>query len=131
MLFIVGFLVVVGTVIGGYFVHGDLSVLWQPFEFVIIFGGDFGAFMIGNTKTVVIGVLKNFSRIITGPKYNKKAYEELLGVLFSIFKLAKTKGDLAMEAHVEAPQDSSLFGNFPTFLKDHHAVEFCVIICAF
>lgn len=124
MLFIVGFLVVVGTVIGGYSVHGDLSVLWQPIEFVIIFGGAFGAFMIGNSKTVVIGVLKNFSRVITGPKYNKAADEELLGVLFSVFKLAKTKGDLAMEAHVEAPQDSQLFGNFPLFLKDHHAVEF-------
>ena len=124
MLFIVGFLVVVGTVIGGYSVHGDLSVLWQPIEFVIIFGGAFGAFMIGNSKTVVIGVLNNFSRVITGPKYNKAADEELLGVLFSVFKLAKTKGDLAMEAHVEAPQDSQLFGNFPLFLKDHHAVEF-------
>ena len=124
MLFIVGFLVVIGAVIGGYSVHGDLTVLWQPIEFVIIFGGAFGAFMIGNPKSVVVGVLKNFSRVITGPKYNKAAYEELLGVLFSIFKLAKTKGDLAMETHVEAPQDSSLFAKFPTFLKDHHAVEF-------
>ena len=124
MLFIVGFLVVIGAVIGGYSVHGDLTVLWQPIEFVIIFGGAFGAFMIANPKSVVMGVLKNFSRVITGPKYNKAAYEELLGVLFSIFKLAKTKGDLAMETHVEAPQDSSLFANFPTFLKDHHAVEF-------
>lgn len=124
MLFIVGFLVVIGAVIGGYSVHGDLTVLWQPIEFVIIFGGAFGAFMIANPKTVVMGVAKNFSRVITGPKYNKAAYEELLGVLFSIFKLAKTKGDLAMETHVEAPQDSSLFANFPTFLKDHHAVEF-------
>ena len=124
MLFIVGFLVVVGCVIGGYSIHGDLSILWQPIEFVIIFGGAFGAFMIGNPKKVVMGVIKNFSRVITGPKYNKAAYEELLGVLFSIFKLAKTKGDLAMETHVEAPQDSPLFGNFPTFQKDHHAVEF-------
>ncbi|MBT7943128.1 MAG: flagellar motor stator protein MotA [Alphaproteobacteria bacterium] len=124
MLFIVGFLVVVGCVIGGYSIHGDLTILWQPIEFLIIFGGAFGAFMIGNPKSVVTGVLKNFSRIITGPKYNQAAYEELLGVLFSVFKLAKTKGDLALETHVEAPNDSPLFGNFPTFLNDHHAVEF-------
>ena len=124
MLFIVGFLVVVGTVIGGYSVHGDLSVLWQPIEFVIIFGGAFGAFMIGNSKTVVMGVLKNFSRVIKGPSYNKAAYEELLGVLFSVFKLAKTKGDLALETHVEAPDTSPLFMNFPIFLGNHHAVEF-------
>lgn len=124
MLFIVGFLVVVGCVIGGYSIHGDLTILWQPIEFLIIFGGAFGAFMIGNPKAVVVGSLKNFSRVVTGPKYNKAAYEELLGVLFSVFKLAKTKGDLAMETHVEAPNDSPLFGNFPIFLKDHHAVEF-------
>ncbi|NQV83202.1 MAG: flagellar motor stator protein MotA [Rhodospirillales bacterium] len=124
MLFIVGFLVVVGCVIGGYSIHGDLTILWQPIEFLIIFGGAFGAFMIGNPKPVVMGVAKNFSRVITGPRYNKAAYEELLGVLFSVFKLAKTKGDLALETHVEAPNDSPLFGNFPIFLKDHHAVEF-------
>lgn len=124
MLFFIGFLVVAGSVIGGYGYHGDMSVLWQPVEFIIIFGGAFGAFMIGNTKTVVMGVLKNLSRVITGPKYSKAAYEELLGVLFSIFKLAKTKGDLAMETHVEAPDTSPLFMNFPTFLDNHHAVEF-------
>lgn len=124
MLFIIGFLVVVGSVIGGYSIHGDMSVLWQPIEFVIIFGGAIGAFLITNSKTVVMGVLKNLSRVLTGPKYNKAAYEELLGVLFSIFKLAKTKGDLAMETHVEAPDTSPLFMNFPTFLDNHHAVEF-------
>ncbi len=124
MLFIVGFLVVVGSVIGGYSVHGDLTVLWQPIEFVIIFGGAFGAFLIANSKRVVMGVVKSMSKVVTGPQYNKEAYEELLGVLFSVFKLAKTKGDLALETHVEAPDTSPLFMNFPTFLGNHHAVEF-------
>lgn len=124
MLFIVGFLVVVGCVLGGYSVHGDLAVLWQPIEFVIIFGGAFGAFLISNPKTVVTGSLKALGLVIKGPKYNQAAYEELLGVLFSVFKLAKTKGDLALEAHVESPDTSPLFMNFPTFLNDHHTVEF-------
>ncbi len=124
MLFIVGFLVVVGAVIGGYSVHGDLSVLWQPIEFVIIFGGAFGAFLIANDKRVVMGVVKSMAMVIKGPKYNQAAYEELLGVLFMLFKLAKTKGDLALETHVEAPDTSPLFMNFPIFLNDHHAVEF-------
>ena len=122
MFFIVGFLVVVAAVIGGYSIHGDLSVLWQPIEFVIIFGGAFGAFLIGNSKTVIMGVIKSLGMVVTGPKYNKGSYEELLGVLFSVFKLAKSKGDLALETHVEDPQNSSLFANFPTFQKDHHAV---------
>ena len=67
LLFIIGFLVVVGSVIGGYSIHGDMSVLWQPIEFVIIFGGAIGAFLITNSKTVVMGVLKNLSRVLTGP----------------------------------------------------------------
>ncbi|MBC8337203.1 MAG: flagellar motor stator protein MotA [Rhodospirillales bacterium] len=124
MLFIVGILVVIGSVIGGYSVHGDVSVLWQPLEFVIIFGGAFGAFLISNPMKVVKGCGKAMGFVVKGPKYNKAAYEELLGVLFSVFKLAKTKGDLALETHVEAPDDSPLFSNFPGFQKDHHAVEF-------
>jgi len=124
MLFIVGVLVVVGSVLGGYSIHGDLTKLWQPIEFLIIFGGAFGAFLISNPMRVVTGALKSLASVVKGPKYNKAAYEELLGVLFTVFKLAKTKGDLALETHVEAPDTSPLFMNFPTFLNDHHAVEF-------
>ncbi len=124
MFFIIGLLVVVGSVLGGYSIHGDMGVLWQPIEFVIIFGGAFGAFLISNPKRVVVGAVKAFGKVIKGPKYNKDAYEELLGVLFSVFKLAKTKGDLALESHVEHPEESTLFANFPTFQSDHHAVEF-------
>ncbi|MDA1091470.1 MAG: flagellar motor stator protein MotA [Proteobacteria bacterium] len=124
MFFIIGFLVVVGAVIGGYSIHGDLGVLWQPIEFVIIFGGAFGAFLIANPKPVVTGLAKSMALVVKGPKYNRTSYEELLGVLFTVFKLAKTKGDLALEAHVEAPDTSPIFMNFPSFQNDHHAVEF-------
>ena len=124
MFFIIGILVVVGAVLGGYSIHGDLGVLWQPIEYLIIFGGAFGAFIISNPKRIIVGSLKSLGTVIKGPKYNKDAYEELLGVLFSVFKLAKTKGDLALESHVERPEESTLFANFPTFQSDHHAVEF-------
>ncbi len=62
--------------------------------------------------------------LLKGPRYNRAAYMELLGVLFALFKLAKSKGDLALESHVENPDESPLFREFPTFLKDHHALEF-------
>ncbi len=124
MLFIVGLLVVIGAVLGGYSIHGDLRVLWQPIEYLIIFGGAFGAFLISNPKRVIVGSIKALGKVIKGPKYNREAYEELLGVLFSVFKLAKTKGDLALENHVEHPEESTLFANFPSFQGDHHAVEF-------
>ncbi|NQU61248.1 MAG: flagellar motor stator protein MotA [Rhodospirillales bacterium] len=124
MNFIIGLVVVVGSVLGAYSVHGSLELLWQPLEFIIIFGGAFGAFLIANPMTVIKGVGKSLAKVVKGPKYNRASYEELLGVLFSVFKLAKTKGDLALESHVEHPEESTLFMNFPTFQEDHHAVEF-------
>jgi len=124
MFFIVGIIVVIGCVFGGYSVHGDLGVLWQPIEFVIILGGGIGAFVIANPKPVLIGSAKSFGTLIKGPKYKKDHYAELLSVLYSVFKLAKSKGDLALESHVENPHDSTLFGAYPMFQSDHHAVEF-------
>lgn len=125
MFFIIGFLVVVGSVIGGYVGGGGhLSVLWMPFEFLIIFGAGIGAFVIGNPKPVLVGTAKSFSSLLRGSKYNKASYLELLGVLYALFRLAKTKGDLALENHVEKPDESPLFQAFPRFSKEHHALVF-------
>jgi len=125
MFFIIGFLVVIGTVFGGYMAGGGhMSVLWMPFEFLIIFGSGIGGFIIANPPKVLKGALGAFGTLLKGAKYKKEAYMELMGVLYSVFKLAKSKGDLALEAHVEQPHDSAIFQKFPTFHGDHHAVEF-------
>jgi len=124
MFFIIGLLVVFGCVFGGYSVHGDLAILWQPIEFVIIIGAGLGAFVIGNPKVVVVGALKSVGTLLKGPSYKRDGYIELLSVLYSVFKLAKSKGDLALESHVEKPSESPLFANFPTFQSDHHATDF-------
>jgi len=124
MLFIVGLLIVIGAVFGTYGLFYPMGVLWQPVEFVIILGAGFGAFVISNSKTVLVGSAKAFGTLIKGSQYNRESYVELLGVLYSTFKLAKSKGDLALESHVENPAESSLFGNFPKFQGDHHAVDF-------
>jgi chemotaxis protein MotA len=125
MFAIVGFVVVIGSVIGGYMLNGGhLGVLWQPFEFLIILGAALGSFLIGNPKSVVSGVAANMGNIVRGARFTKASYLELLAMLYAIFKLAKTKGDLALESHVEKPEESPLFNKFPGFSKDHHLVEF-------
>lgn len=125
MFFIIGFIVVFGSVIGGFLaLGGHLDVLWQPFEFVIIGGAAIGAFVISNPKRVIGGVAGSFGTIFKGPKYKKESYLELLSVMYAVFRLAKSKGDLALEGHVEKPEDSDIFNQYPTFSKDHHAVEF-------
>lgn len=125
MRLIVGIIVVFACVFGGYSaMGGHVEVLWQPFEFVIILGAAIGAFIIGNTGPVLKGVPGMFGTLMKGPKYNKAAYVELLGVQFAMYKLVQQKGILGLEPHIEDPHSSTLFNAFPTFAKNHHAVEF-------
>jgi chemotaxis protein MotA len=126
MFFIIGFVLVSASVIGGYaMAGGHLDVLWQPLEFLIIFGAMIGAFVISAPKQVLGGVGKALTgTLFKGPSYNKASYLELIGVLYAVFRVAKSKGDLAFESHVEKPEDSTIFSNFPNFQKNHHAVEF-------
>ena len=125
MFFIIGFVIVFGSVVGGYLAQGGhLEVLWQPYEMLIIAGAGLGQFIISSPKNVISGTVSSIGKVLKGPKYSKPSYLELLSVLYSIFRLAKSKGDLALEAHVEKPDESSLFAKFPMFSNDHHAVEF-------
>ncbi|MCK5445270.1 MAG: flagellar motor stator protein MotA [Rhodospirillaceae bacterium] len=125
MLFVIGIIAVIGSVLGGFIgAGGHVSVLWQPLEFLIIFGAGFGAFIISNPMSVLKGTGKSMGVLVKGPKYKKDHYLELLTLLYSVFKLAKSKGDLALESHVDNPGESTLFANFPKFQSDHHATEF-------
>lgn len=125
MKLIVGILVVNLCVFGGYAAMGaHLGVLWQPFEFVIILGAAVGAFIIGNNSTVLKNVGSICGTLLKGSKYSKESFLELLGLQYTLFKLAKAKGSLALEAHIEDPENSDIFQQFPTFASDHHAVEF-------
>lgn len=91
---------------------------------MIIGGAGVGAFITANPKFVLGKAGYGFKAALKGPKYNKDDYLELLSLLYAIFKLAKTKGMLAIEAHIERPEESSLFSAFPRFSADHHALEF-------
>ncbi len=125
MLIIVGFIIVMVSVIGGYAMPGGhLAVLFQPYEFLIILGAAIGALLTSNTKTILAGVGKSFGRMLKGPKHNKVSYGELLSLLHQLFKLAKSKGNLALEQHIEKPEESNLFEQFPLIQGDHHAMSF-------
>ena len=125
MFAIIGIVVTIASVIGGYAASGGhLDVLWQPFEFIIILGAAFGSMFLGNPKDIIMGIFKKFSMVFKGAHYKKDAYVELLSMLYAVFKLAKTKGDLALESHVEKPDDSPLFQKFPGFSSDLHVRTF-------
>ena len=123
-----GLFIVLASVIGGFLpgAGGHLAVLFQPFEFVIIFGAAIGAFIISNPLPVVIGTAQSVGALLKGSKLSKQSYVELLSLLYATFKVAKIKGDLALESHVEirAKNALSLFQAYPGFVKSHEAVEF-------
>jgi len=125
MFLVIGTLVVLASVLGGYAaMGGKLTVLWQPFEGVIIVGAAVGAFIIGNPKTVIGRTAKALGHAFKGPRHDKDTYLELLSLMYQVFKLAKSKGMLALEQHIENPDDSEMFAQFPTFHNDHHFVTF-------
>lgn len=125
MMVIIGVVIVIFSVMGGYVLNGGhLGVLWQPFEVMIIVGAAIGAFVIGNPKSVLKRLTHGLKDLFKGPRYNKESYLELLSLLYQVFKIAKTKGLLALEQHIEKPDDSPLFQQFPKFYANHHAMVF-------
>ena len=125
MFLIIGSVVVIASVIGGYMANGGhLIVLFQPFEMIIIFGAAIGAYITSNRKPVLTGTLHAITGLLKTERFDKDAYLELLSLLYTLFKLAKTKGALALESHCENPHESTLFQRFPQFAGDEHSVVF-------
>lgn len=125
MNFLIGFITVWACVLGGYVLHhGNLSVLWQPTEVLIIVGAAVGSFIIGTPGPLIKDVLKSLKYLFKGMPYKKDDYLELLTMLFAVAKTMRTKGMLEIEQHIENPHDSSLFSQYPGFHGNHHAVEF-------
>lgn len=122
---LIGNIGVILCVFGGYVLdEGHLSVLWQPFEVVMILGSACMAYLVANSKHTVKQTFADIKAIYKKDKYGKAEYIELLSVLFAIFKTARTKGWLALERHIEEPHESDLFKKFPHFYANHHAVTF-------
>lgn len=124
MFVIIGIVIVLVSVIGGYLLHGDLAVLWQPGEYLIIGGAAIGSFLISNPMSVVKQVIAGLLGTLKGAKVSKEKYIELLQMLYELFQYAKREGLIALEPHVENPESSSIFSKYPGFLENHHAVEF-------
>lgn len=125
MNFFIGFLIVVACVLGGYAaMGGSIAVLWQPFEYVIIIGAAMGAMVIGTAGHTLSHLPKALNDMIKGHIFAKSDYLELLTMLYQVFKLAKGKGMLALEVHIENPKDSELFKSFPAFQANAEALTF-------
>jgi chemotaxis protein MotA len=125
MIIIIGTLVVVFCVFGGFVIGGGhLMVLIHPNELLIIGGGALGALLIMSPIKVLKEIVGGMTLCLKGAPHSRAAYEELLKVQYELFMLGRRSGMIALEEHVLEPQKSSIFKKHPDFLKNTHAVEF-------
>ncbi len=125
MFAIIGIVIVIGAVIGGYLMeHGQLAVLMQPAELVIIGGAALGTLLIANPLSTVIAILHGLLAILKGSPYSKKFYLDALKMLNEIFAYARKNGMNKLEADVDDPAKSALFSKYPGLIKNHHALHF-------
>lgn len=122
---LVGFAVVILSVLGGYVgAHGKLAALWQPYELVIIGGTAFGAFLIGTPLNVVKATFSGLPQLFKGPRYQRQNYLNVLSLIYELLTKARRDGMMALEGDVEDPAQSALFQRYPDVLSDHHVLVF-------
>jgi chemotaxis protein MotA len=129
MFVIIGFIVVFVCVFGGFFWASHFNVdaigfFLHPYEYIIIGGAAIGSMLISNPVHLNKAILKGILGTFKGSKINKQAYIDLLKMLYELFQFAKREGLIALEQHIENPNESSILSNYPTFLENHHAVDF-------
>jgi chemotaxis protein MotA len=122
---IIGTLVVLGSVLGGYLAGGSsILLLWHPFEILVICGGALGAFLISNPLKVVKASFKGALGLVAKPHYGREEYIQLLKLVYDILVMARKDGVLAIERHIEDPNKSEIFKKYPKIMSDHHMMEF-------
>jgi chemotaxis protein MotA len=125
MFVIIGILVVFGAVIGGYLMeHGELMVLVQPAEYVIILGAAIGTVLIANPPSVLKGMISGILGALKGSPYGKKRYLEALKALYDIFQYVRKNGLAKLEQDIEKPKESELFKPHAWLVKDHYTLDF-------
>lgn len=128
MIGIIGIITIFVMVFGGYLAAGGkMGIILKslPFELTMIGGAAAGAFLISNDLAAIKHTLKDLGKVFKGPKWKPENYQDLLCLLFELIRLAR-QNPVAIEEHIEAPDTSEIFTNYPDILKDREAVA---LIC--
>jgi len=124
MLIIVGLVIVLGSVVGGYLMAGgNLLVLNQPSEFIVIGGAAIGSLVISTPGAVLKAIVAQIKAVM-GAGFSKADYIDLLSLLYLVFKQVQQSGVMSLEAHFEDPAKSPILSRYPKFLARHDAVDF-------
>jgi chemotaxis protein MotA len=122
---IIGILVVFGAVAAGYLMeHGNLKVLMQPAELVIIGGAAIGTILVANPLHILKKIVAGFGGVFGGSKFTKQRYLETLKMMYDLLNRARKDGLVALEGDIEDPAKSPILSKYPAFLQDHHICDF-------
>ncbi len=127
MFVIIGYIVVIGCVLGGYAIAGgSFGVILHaaPHELFVICGAALGAFLVGNSAKTIKATFKYIPVLLKGSKYTKARYMELMALLYDVLTKARKEGLMAIESDVENPHESPLFNKYALISADHHLMEF-------
>ncbi|MGJ8544651.1 MAG: flagellar motor stator protein MotA [Sulfitobacter sp.] len=126
MTLLLGLVMVFGLVFGGFMLSGgnmDIVLHALPYEGMMIGGASLGAFVIANSFEVIKSSLGGVMRVIKGPRWKASDYNDLLNLMFELARLYKTKGIVAMDDHIEQPENSAIFQRYPKLMKDHFVTD--------
>ncbi len=126
MLSVVGIILVFAIIFGVFVAHGgslEPIIHAAPAETVIILGSAIAAMVAGNSMPVVKATFGGFGKILSGPKFKKQDYLDVMLLVSKIMKILKAEGGVALEAHVEDPSSSAIFAEYPRLLKDHALIH--------
>jgi len=125
MFAIIGIVVVFGAVIAGYLMeHGNLKVLMQPAELVIIGGAAIGTVLIANPLHILKQMVGGLAGAFGGSKFSKPVYLESLKTVYSLFNKARREGLVSLESDIEDPAKSPILSKNPLFVKNHHIRDY-------
>lgn len=125
MFVIVGFIIVIASIIVGYSIQGGvLALLFQPAEFLVIVGASVGAFMAGQTRYSMGLILRSVKRIFGDPGTTKGKYLETLALLYALFTKMHREGVISIESDVERPESSTIFSKYPSIARNSTTVNF-------
>jgi chemotaxis protein MotA len=125
MFAIIGILVVFGCVVAGYLMeHGNLRVLIQPAELIIIGGAAIGTLLVANPLHILKKIAGGIGGVFGASKFGKQTYIDTLKMMYDLLNKARKDGLMALEADVEEPHKSPVFSKNAAFLKNHHVCDF-------
>jgi chemotaxis protein MotA len=125
MFVIIGIVVVLGTVLGGYALEGGpFLVLVQVAEFLIIGGAAVGALLISAPANLLKKIIEKMLGALKGSALSKQTYLDLLKLMFEIFQVSRKDGLIALESHIEKPDESTIFSQYPQFVNQRPLLHF-------